>query len=205
MRLTALYLRSRLAGYAALIVAAVAVLVWGAPYLQAAARTNAVLVPVLAPLACACVVGAGAHSPFGEHERTAAYPLFGVRVAHLVGLIFWAGLLLVLGTSAAGEEPLRWECARNLGGLSGLAFLAARLVGGRLCWTAPVFYATVAPFVVRGPDETWSWLAWVYRPGSDELSWVVALTLLTAGLVTVSLSQPWAGRGVGFGRDPGAS
>lgn len=198
MRLVVLYLLSRLAGYAALAAAAVALLVWGtslgAPYLQAAARTNAVLVPVLAPLACACVVGVGAHSPFGEVERTAAYPLFGVRVAHLVGLIAWAGLLLVLCTLPAEGGPVSWECVRNLAGLSGLAFLAARSLSGRLSWTAPVFYATVAPFVVRGPDETWGWLAWVYRPGSDELSWVAALTLLTAGLIAVSLSRLHAGR-----------
>lgn len=189
MRLATLYLRSRLAGYGAATVLAVALFAWGTslgvPYPPSGiAQTKQLVVLVLSPLACACVVGAGAHSPFGETERTVAYPLHGIRTVHLVGLISWAGLLLVLGASAHDANSVSWECIRNLAGLSGLALLTARILGGYLSWTVPVFYATAAPFVLRGPDdEKWAWLAWVYRPGSDNLSWIIASSLLAAGLI----------------------
>jgi hypothetical protein len=98
----------------------------------------------------------------------------------------------LLVAPAPGEEPVVGECARNLAGLSGLALLAARFIGARLSWAAPVFYATVAPFVVRGPDGTWAWLAWAYLPSSDALSWALALALLALGLASAagSVARP---------------
>ncbi|MDP9475579.1 MAG: hypothetical protein M3R38_07790 [Actinomycetota bacterium] len=210
MRLAGLYAGSRLAGYALAVLALLALVSWAALGLLSRpfAVPGVVLVPVLvfAPLAAACVVVAGASSPFGETERTASYGLPALRFVHLAGLLACAVLALLVAALAWGPNHGGWMLARNLLGFAGLALLAARAVGGRLSWTAPFVFVTVAAFMGRAetrekperdgplaelmgliPAGEYEWWAWPLRPGHDPYSWAVVLGLVLVGLWLVCL------------------
>ena len=153
MRLAGLYARSRLAGYALAVLALLAPASWAAALglvSRPFAVPEVVLVPVLvfAPLAAACVVVAGASSPFGETELTASHGLTALRFGHLAGLLACAALWL-LAALAWGPGHGGWMLARNLLGFAGLALLTTRVVGGRLSWTVPFVFVTVAAFMGR--------------------------------------------------------
>ena len=193
MRLTGLYLRSRLAGYALAVLLAVALLSCAAGLwllLQPSAGSGRSLVPVLlfAPLVVACVVGASTHSPFGEMERTVAHPLPALRFGHATGLLLFAAVALCLGALAWGQEHAALVLVRNLAGLSGMALLSACPLGARLSWGPPFAFIAIAPFVGRGKGGAqWAWWAWVDRPVTDGLPWAIVLTLLAAGLAASCL------------------
>ena len=210
MRLAGLYARSRLAGYALAVLALLALASWAAA-LGLASRPFAVpqvvLIPVLvfAPLAAACVVVTGASSSLGEMERTASHGLRALRFGHLAGLLACA-VLALLAALAWGPNHGGWMLARNLLGFAGLALLTARVVGGRMSWTAPFVFVTVAAFVGRAeergepgrasplaelmglvPAGEYEWWAWPLRPGDDPYSWAVVLALVFVGLSLVCL------------------
>ena len=208
MRLAGLYARSRLAGYAIAVLALVALASWAAALglvSRPFAVPEVVLVPVLvfAPLAAACVVVAGAASPFGETEHVVGYPVLALRLGHLAGLLACAALAL-LAALALGPNHGGWMLARNLLGFAGLALLAARAVGGWMSWTVPFAFVTVAAFMGRAgqdperarplaelmglaPAGEYEWWAWPLRPGEDPHSWVVVLGLALVGLSLVCL------------------
>lgn len=195
--LSGLYLRSRRAAYATGGVLGVALCTWGLgswvlsiPGVGAKSEPF-VYIQVLAPMLVACMVGASAYSPFGETERTTARPLPPLRFGHLAGLTSCAAvalILVVLAWKLGGENQSRMVLTllRNLAGFSGLALLAAWIVGGRLAWVLPLVYAMYA--LIRGlkPDGTeWARWAWPMRPLSDDLSWTVSLVLLVVGFVVI--------------------
>lgn len=196
MVLSGLYLRSRSAGYAAGCIVAIALCVWGlGSWLLSLPDITVnsvrfVYLLVLSPVLVACVVGASAHSPFGETEQTAARPLPPLRFGHFAGLI---GLAAIALTSAAlvwgldGNDSYRTVLTllRNVGGFTGLILLVALAVDGRLSWVLPLTFSVYA--LIRGlnPDGSWEQWAWPMRPVTDELSWAISLGLLVAGLVLV--------------------
>lgn len=145
------------------------------------------LVVGFASLAAACVIGTCVRSPFGENETVAARRMPPFRLAHLTGLIFFAALLLIFVSPGWEREGVEWVLTRNLLGLSGMAFLAAYVLGGGLSWTLPVGFVVALPFVGKTEDGKWLWWAWTERPVEQSLSWVIALSLLALGLGVVSL------------------
>lgn len=194
MRLAKLYLRSRLAGHAILCLSGVAVLgfagAWwllSQPY--ADARQGA-LTPVLlfGPLAAACVLGVSAYSPFGDIERSASRSLPVLRFAYLGALLAYALLTLFVVASRWNLPYAELSIARNLLGLSGLAFLAACILGPRLSWVLPLTYSLLIPLVGRGSsgEEFVRW-AWPVQPASDPLSGVTAIVLFAVGFGVVCL------------------
>lgn len=200
--LSGLYLRSRLAAYAAGCILGVALCAWGLgswvlsiPGVGVKGMPFA-YIQVFAPALAASVVGSGAYSPFGETERTAARPLPPLRFGHLFGLISCAVLAFTFAALAwklDGDDQSRMVLTfiRNLGGFSGLALLAAWLVGGRLSWVPPLIFS--AYVLMRGmkPDGMeWARWAWPARPATDELSWAISLALLFAGLIFVCVFGP---------------
>lgn len=194
MRLTALFLRSRRAGYALAALGCVALLAWAAGWLvlYRPAATVEYLSPVVvfAALLAACVVGVGAGSPFGETEKAVAFPLPALRFVHLAGLLVCvAGAFLVV--SLAWDRPVAAAMlVRGLLGLSGMAFLAALTLGGRLSWTLPVLFVAIIPFVGDGSGESrWAWWAWVDQPAGDPVSWLLAAVLLVCGLGLVCFTD----------------
>ena len=144
------------------------------------------LVVDFAYLAAACVIGAGVRSPFGESETVAARRLPPFRLAHLAGLTLWALLLLLILSGGWQREGTWLVLVRNLLGLLGMAFFAAFVVGGGLSWILPVGFAVALPSVGRTPGEKWFWWAWTERPAEEPLSWLLAFSLLAAGMGVVS-------------------
>ena len=188
MRISWLYMRSRLAVHTGAILTMVALTTWAvAPWALSRPLANPALVPVLtlAPLVSACALGASTRSPFGDAERSVARPLSALRLGHLVGLLVWAALALFLVSLPWNYDAAR-ILVRNLAGLSGLAFIAARLLGGHLSWTLPLAFAVIAPVAGGGARNgglaLWAWMG---RPPTDLTSILIALALLTVGLAVV--------------------
>jgi hypothetical protein len=77
---------------------------------------------------------------------------------------------------------------RNLVGFAGLVLLAARIVGARLSWVPPLAFDFFAWLTARKPDDTYEPWAWPLQPGTDALSWIVALILLASGFGVVCLT-----------------
>lgn len=194
-----LYSRSRRAAYAAGGILGVALCAWGlGSWILSIPGVGVKSAPfvyilVFAPVLTACMVGASAYSPFGETERTVARPLPPIRFGHLAGLTSCAALslvLVVLAWKLGGDDRSRMVLTllRNLTGFSGLALLAAWIVGGRLAWVFPLIFAGYA--LMRGlkPDGTeWARWAWPMRPVSDDLSWTISLALLAVGFIVICM------------------
>ena len=192
MRLAGLYLRSRRSGYALAGIICVALLAYA---LGGAILTQPVVVveylsPVLifAALLVACLVAAGAGSPFGEAEKAVSFPLPALRFAHL-GALLACGAVLFLLVALAWERSFAVPLLlRGLLGLSGTAFLAALVLGSRLSWMLPVGYVAIIPLVGDGSGESrWAWWAWVDQPAANPLAWTLAASLFVTGFWLVCL------------------
>jgi hypothetical protein len=190
-RLPLLFVRSRSAGQALLILTVVAV----ASTTALALTSNPDLTLILrmaAPLAAAIVVGAAVRSPFGEAEQTASHPLPPLRVAHLVLLLACGATGLALAGVAPGVGSLGM-LLRNGAGFVGLALLGARLLGTGVSWLLPLGYggATFVDYLLQ-PNRDASW-RWPLQPSGDHTALALALTLLAIGLgaiVTAGSREP---------------
>ncbi len=178
-RLTWLYLRSRLTGLA---VAALAVPVAGAAlWLWSIDDGEISVMPILSPLAAAAIVAAGARSPFGDAERTASRPLAPLRLGHLMGLLLLAAVGLAVVAARWGATDSEWSYLRNLAGFTGLALLAARVLGGGIAWVIPFGYGGWALYRF-GQTTPWDWAV---QTATDRGAAMIALVLLLAGLAAV--------------------
>ena len=195
MKLLGLYFRSRLTIHAVVGLIVVVLLSWlAARWLLSIVelgdgfRDDYVLlypVYVFAPLTAAGVLGASVHSPFGDMESVASYPLPLLRFSHLFGLFF----LCAVGFAAVANN---WDMQypelmmlRNLAGISGMAFLTAWLLGSTLSWTLPfvfVILVQVSGTNLEGELNRWAWSLW---PETDYVSALIAGTIFVAGLVAV--------------------
>jgi hypothetical protein len=181
-----LFLRSRRAGHTAVALAAVAALGWlAADWPLGATRASAsALFRVLfhVSLAAAMVIGVSTHAPFGEMERTASRSLPALRFGHLAILLVWSLATLDLLTLGR-DQPHAWLMpCRNLAGFTGMALLAARILGSRLSWVVPFGYAVIVRLTgAEGPAELAVWV-WPLQPPADGAALASALGLLGAGL-----------------------
>lgn len=138
-----------------------------------------------AALAAACVVGSSVRAPFGENENTSARYLAPFRLGHLAILLGIAVVLLLLISLGWERDKVAWLLIRNLLGLSGMAFLVAYVLGGRLSWVLPLGFSLSLRFAGQDPDGKWLWWAWTERPAGDSLSWTIAFLFLVLGLGVV--------------------
>lgn len=197
MRLAGLYLRSRRFGGAVSTLVLVALLSWaGTQYsLSHGNRVDeGALLPFLAlgAIGAASVVGASSGSPFGEAERTVSCPLSPIRFGHLGALLllatlFLSAVLLTFDLHGVRSSAPTFMLLRNLAGFGGLALLTARVTGARLSWVLSLAFGIAPIFGTLRPDSTFPAWAWQMQPGDDGLSWVIALTLLLAGLALICL------------------
>ncbi len=159
------------------------------------------LVLQLVPVLVAALIGVSVSSPFGEPERTAACSLPMLRGVHVGSLLVaGAGLSMWLvsrWTNLAPKVDLEWVVARNIIGLTGIAFLAGRLIDARLSWIAPLVSGIVASsyiFRVRPEelDKLWNpdWWLWNGQSSNDATSWVIALVLGAGGIAWLCLTGP---------------
>lgn len=178
MRLMHLYLRSRLAGWAAVLLAITCAIAWFwlREMMESGSRVGFSLIVI--PLLPAVVIGASTRSPFGDTELCVSRSLPALRFVHLAGLLACGVLALDLAANGWSFDNIEWELARNLAGYSGLALIGARILGSGICWVAPLGYAVAASLV--HPDSRW---AWPGRLPNDRWSVTVAGTLVLAGLL----------------------
>lgn len=182
MKLMHLYLRSRLAGWAVLILTIIGAISWF--WLRQTMESGSgVRFPLIViPLLPAVVIGASTRSPFGDTELSVPRSLPMLRFSHLAGLLLCGALALSLAANGWSLESIEWELVRNLAGYSGLAFIGARILGSGICWVVPLGYGVIALMV--DPDSRWGWLS---RLPSDRWSVTVATVLIVAGLLVVTL------------------
>jgi hypothetical protein len=179
-----LYLRSRLAGWAVVILAVIGVLSWIGLRQAMETGSGVSFSLILMPLLPAVVIGASTRSPFGDTELSVGRSLPLLRFAHLAGLLACGALALGLAASGWSLESIKWELVRNMAGYSGLAFVGARVLGSGICWVVPLGYGVVTLMV--DSDSRWAWLS---RLPADRWSMTVATTLIVAGLLMVTLQR----------------
>ena len=195
-RLTILFLRSRLAVPALIVLVAIAAAAGLA--LDASAYADlTLLLRMTAPLAAAVVVGVAVRSPFGEAERTASRPLPPLRLTHIA---------LLLGCGAGGfalasllpDDGALGMLLRNGAGFVGLALIGARVLGSAASGLLPLAYGGAVFFAyVARPDHD-PWWRWPLQPANDGSALAISLALLATGLALVVLT------GVRDGRDEAA-
>jgi len=188
MRLGYLFLRSRMTGPSLACLLGVTAVTWQWAWWVKQDPGILFLIVVMTPLAAATVIGVSCRSPFGEAERTAGRWLPALRLGHLAGLLLLGGGALAVVGRGWAEPDGELALVRNVAGLAGLAFLAARVVGGGLSWIAPLGYVVLAFFVGgAGENELPRW-AWVVQPAAHEPSRYWAAGLLAAGLLAIAFA-----------------
>jgi hypothetical protein len=185
LRLARLYLASRRVMTGLLVLAACAVALRTAlhwlPHTGAFSRQ----IPLIIEAGAAAVIGISVASPFGEPERVTGrwLPLlrFGVSLA-LTGAAFGA---LAAGSASAQLADGTLGLLRDLGGLTGIALLAAVALGGSLSWIGPIGYLGITLPALAGQWATpWAWPA---RPPHDRGAAICAALVFAAGLAAVTL------------------
>jgi hypothetical protein len=146
------------------------------------------------PLLSACAIGISTRSPMNELEGTAARSLRGLRCAHAGTLVAIAAVLAVPVTVTLPAPASAPAALRNLMGLTGLALLCGRLLGGRLAWILPTVYtlAALTAGATGGVPHPW---AWVLGPDHDEqsLAWAAAFAIAGAAALVQGPTREPAG------------
>lgn len=192
MRLMHLYLRSRLAGWSTVVLAASGAIAWFLLWrivesgITAADVPEAIALPLIViPLLPAVVIGVSTRSPFGDTELSVSRSLPLLRFIHLAGLLTGGVIALALAANAWIFDSIEWELVRNLAGYTGLALIGARLLGSGLSWVVPLGYGVIA-FMLTATDPKSRW-AWPGEWPLDRWSVTVAMVLIVVGLLTVTL------------------
>jgi hypothetical protein len=175
IRLLRLHAGSRRLTTTVALLAAVAIAMHAIdPWLRGSGEFDRLL-PILLTVGSASVVAACTASPFGEVERTACR-LPAPRLILLCGVVAVAAVALILARPTAADLLVR-----NLFGLTGLALLTARVLGGPLAWTAPLAYAVFCGGAIDlGDESVWTWPT---LPAGNSDALAAALVLFAAGMV----------------------
>jgi hypothetical protein len=142
-------------------------------------------IPLIIEAGAAAAIGVTVRSPFGEPERVTGRWLPMLRLGASLAL---AGA--AFGALAAGSAPGHLAggilgLLRDLGGLTGIALLAAAVAGGGLSWIGPIGYLGVTLPALAGHWTTpWAWPA---RPPHDRGAAICAALVFAAGLAAVTL------------------
>ena len=149
-----------------------------------AARGLQIPVALLAPLALSIVVGYGLTAGDRSLESVAVRPIHVMDTAYVLvaaGSFLGAAALL----QAAGQTDLGLAAGRNSLGFAGLLLIGRAALGGNAAPLVPVANTILFAFFGADPSGEPRWWAWMVTPQADELSWLVAVLTLAAG---VSLS-----------------
>jgi len=178
MRLAYLFLRSRQAGRAFVLLAVVAAATWLWRRVAAGDALSAMLLIITPSLVAAAIIGAGTSSPLADLEATASRVLPPLRLGHLGGLLG----LMALGLLAVGGG-LDGALVRDLAGFTGLALLTARFAGSAASWTVPFGYGALA--ILVGAGQRW---AWPSAEATDREAVLIAGALLILGVGVIAWS-----------------
>jgi hypothetical protein len=185
LRLVRLYLASRRILACLMVLAACAVALRTALHWLPRTGVLSRQIPLIIEAGAAAVIGAGAGSPFGEPERATGIRLPALRLGASLALAGVALGALAAGSASAHLADGSLGLLRDLGGLTGLALLAAVAAGGGLSWIGPVGYLAVTLPALAG-DWTTPW-TWPARPPHDRGAAICAALVFAAGLAAVTL------------------
>ncbi|MFI0775107.1 hypothetical protein [Streptomyces sp. NPDC021212] len=187
-----LYARSRaLPLTAASLVAAAAATAWCADWLMSRPEFGAgarLPVVVLAPLFASAAIGASLYAHSEELDRTAVRPWWARRLCHLLLLTALAAALLAAGVRGHPEQFGVPAMVRNTMAATGVAALAAALIGARLSWL-PVLAHTSAVYLTAGgePGGRRAVWAWSVQPGPERAAWWAAGVAFALGTAVYSV------------------
>lgn len=144
---------------------------------------------VVVPLAAGTVIGTSTRSLAAHWELTSARNQAAYRIGHVIALFLLAAVATTWG-AAPLTGPLTTPAAlRNLVGFTGLALIAAVMLGGNLARTLPVVggIATLTAGTNQGVPRGW---AWPILANGDQRAVLIALALLAAGAAAIAVRRP---------------
>ena len=142
-------------------------------------------IPLTIEAGAAAVIGVTTRSPFGEPERATGRWLPWLRLAASVALTGIAVGTLAAGAAAAHLAGGAAGLARDLAGFTGIALLAAAVLGGGLAWIGPIAYLAVT-LPALGEHWTTPWI-WPARPPHDRGAAICAALVFAAGVTVITV------------------
>jgi hypothetical protein len=185
LRLVRLYLASRRVLTCLLVLAACAVALRAALHWLPRTGEFARQIPLIIEAGAAAAIGVTTRGPFGEPERATGARVPALRLGVSLALAAAAFGALAAGSASAHLADGSLGLLRDLGGLTGIALLAAVALGGAWSWIGPIGYLAVTLPALAGPWTT-PWL-WPARPPHDRGAAICAGLVLAAGLVAITL------------------
>ncbi len=142
-------------------------------------------IPLTIEAAAAAVIGVTTRSPFGESERATGRWLPLLRLAVPVVLAGAAVGALAAGSASAHLAYGLAGLVRDVAGFTGIALLAAAVLGGGLSWIGPIAYLGITGPALAGHWTTpWIWPA---RPPHDRGAAICAALVFAAGVTVITL------------------
>ena len=185
VRLVRLYLASRRALTCLLVLVACAVALRTALHWIPRSGLASRQLPLTIEAGAAAVIGVTTRSPFGEPERATGRWLPFLRLGTVLALAGAAAGALAAGSASAHLAGGTLGMLRDLGGFTGIALLAAALLGGALGWVGPMAYLVVAlPAVTAAWTTPWMWPA---RPPHDLGAALCAALVFAAGVAVTTV------------------
>jgi hypothetical protein len=142
-------------------------------------------IPLTIEAGAAAMIGVTTRSPFGEPERATGRWLPWLRLALPVALAGAAVGVLAAGSASAHLAYGSVGLLRDVAGFTGIALLAAAVLGGALSWIGPVAYLAVTLPALTGHWATpWVWPA---RPPHDRGAAICAALVFAAGVAVITV------------------
>jgi hypothetical protein len=142
-------------------------------------------IPLIIEAGAAAAIGVTTRSPFGEPERATGRWLPWLRLALPVALAGAAVGALAAGSASAHLAYGSLGLLRDVAGFTGIALLAAAVLGGALSWIGPIAYLGVTLPALTGHWTTpWVWPA---RPPHDRGAAICAALVFAAGVAVITV------------------
>ncbi len=153
-------------------------------------------VPVGAPLWAylpvipATMVTISAYGPSRRLDRCAARPVETWNMVYAAALVVLSSAVALVVFSVARGPILGLAGARNCMAWTGLALLAARVIGPQWSWTPAVGVVFVLEWFGRDGDGIPSWWAFASTGTTDPRTWTLVAILVASGLAA-TVATPW--------------
>jgi hypothetical protein len=186
LRLVRLYLASRRVLACLLVLAVCAVALRTALHWLPRTGTFSRQIPLIIEAGAAAMIGATTRGPFGEPERATGVRLPALRLGVSLALAGAAFGALAAGSASAHLADGGLGLLRDLGGLTGIALLAAVALGAAWSWIGPIGYLAAVTLPALAGNWTTPW-AWPARPPHDRGAAICAGLVFAAGLAAFTL------------------
>ena len=191
LRLVWLYLVSRRAPGALLLLAGFGVLLWAALFWHwnvAGGAAAAMAIPLTVQAGVAAVIAVACSGPFGEPERATGRWLPYLRLGAVVALTAAAAGALAAGATGGSLPGGDLALLRNVAGITGTGLVAAAALGGLLAWAGPMAYLVLTEsMLAAGRTSPW---VWPTLPPHDRGAALSAVGVFAAGAALVMLRGP---------------